>query len=339
MIHDNGTKEHSPVFIVGAYRSGTSALTWSLGQHPNIYGLPETHWIARLAIDMNLLFSYGTSQGMYTHLGGLGWSKDDFYRYFGDAVDRFVLDSKEHRLRFVRQMARNRNAERQEDLNLEARAGKGVLKIERENDPKGRWVDGTPENSMHMFALSRLFPNAKFIHILRNPDSVAKSLMNFSNAGEAGVDFSEKAAYREWMRLVGHAALGERALGSDRVLRIHQENLAANPENTIADCLKFLDEPFSSRCLDSLRVKVNSSNVESGKGSEPTGRYATKARLFYEKLLEQERVPSTVDSAALQRLEDEFDHYVNQVDKFKRYCDYIVGWERKIQAMLGRPWI
>jgi len=34
-----------PVFVVGMYRSGTSILTWALGQHPNLWALDETGWL------------------------------------------------------------------------------------------------------------------------------------------------------------------------------------------------------------------------------------------------------------------------------------------------------
>lgn len=38
-----------PIFVIGAYRSGTSVLTWSLGQHPDIWPIEETGWLAMLA--------------------------------------------------------------------------------------------------------------------------------------------------------------------------------------------------------------------------------------------------------------------------------------------------
>jgi len=336
---------HQPVFIVGSYRSGTSVLTWSLGQHSNIYPLPETHWISRLAIDMQMLYEYGTSQGEYTHLGALDWGEDDFYRHFGSAVDQFVLDTKEHRLNFIRKVSREKWLLKNKAVVPAKRAGAGKkaggrFQVTRsEADAKLRWVDGTPENSMHMYALSRMFPKAKFIHILRDPDLVAKSLMNFSNAGEGQGDFSEKSAYMEWMRLVTAAEMGERALGADKVLRIHQEELAADAEQTIRRCLLFLGEGFESACLEPLEVKVNSSKVEqmAVAGVPDQGsRYGVKAREFYQKLCDEYHPSSEPDPEALNALEKSFSRYVQRVNMFKRFADRFVGVEQWLRGIFSR---
>jgi hypothetical protein len=39
-----------------------------------------------------------------------------------------------------------------------------------------RWIDSTPTNIPHMFRISRDFPEARFIHIIRDGRDVALSL-------------------------------------------------------------------------------------------------------------------------------------------------------------------
>lgn len=240
-----------PVFVVGAPRSGTSILTWSLGQHPDLLPLEESDWLPKLVVSLATAYRTGTARGERSALSAMGVSEGAFYAAFGDAVDEIILS---HRRRFE-----------------ELRSGPGGdprFKISRApSDPKLRWVDGTPEYANHIYALSRLFPGARFIHILRDVESVTRSLIHFHKVG--GAHFSWQQAYEKWLGDVTAAVAAERALGSETVLRISHADLTQDPETAVRKCLEFLGEPFAPACLEPLEETINSSSVPSDRSGDP----------------------------------------------------------------------
>jgi len=236
-----------PVFIIGSYRSATSALTWALGQHPNLFPLEETHFLYKLAVDIENLYELGSAPGEQSFLGLSGFGAPTFRRYFGQAVHRMVSDARKPIIRRSDEIGEKDPSKLSDNVKLR----RGWWQ------PKRRWVDGTPENAHFVLPLLGMFPDARFIHVLRNPRRVATSLMHFSTMGS--FDYEEEVAYRTWIRLVRASALAEQAFGPDRVLRLAHDDLASSPRDALTACLNFIGESFHPDCLLPLREKINSS--------------------------------------------------------------------------------
>lgn len=226
-----------PIFVVGSGRSGTSVLSWSLGQHPNIMPLPETYWIGKLAADLGPVFEAGSSRGDNSHLSAMGITSAEFHEVFGRAVNDLTL-------------------------RRSARVSAGGNGFREARNSGGRWVDSTPLNSLHIPHLLRLFPEAKFIHILRDVRSVVKSLMNFHKVG--GARYTEQASYEYWLRMVRSCVKAEQDFGPEKVMRLQYADLISHPEQALRACLDHVGEPFHERCPDLIRDrKINSSRVSS----------------------------------------------------------------------------
>ena len=62
---------------------------------------------------------------------------------------------------------------------------------------KGRWIDGTPEYSLCIYGLLELFPEARFIHIVRDVGAVVRSMVRFSANGVKLVQ-NQREAFDYW---------------------------------------------------------------------------------------------------------------------------------------------
>src|SRR6266540_2461598 len=76
-------KINKPIFVVGSPRSGTSILAWCLGQHPNIFPVPESNWMGQFAINIASSYQIGTARGNRTLLSGMDIRREEFFANFG----------------------------------------------------------------------------------------------------------------------------------------------------------------------------------------------------------------------------------------------------------------
>jgi hypothetical protein len=127
--------------------------------------------------------------------------------------------------------------------------------------PKTRWVDGTPEYSFYIYALRKLFPEAVFIHVLRDVRDVSRSMLNFHRLTGIQLVANEQEAYQYWLRTVKACAQAEQAYGSDVVRRLDYNTLIDDREPSIRSVLDFIGEPFNAQCLEPLNHQINSSDV------------------------------------------------------------------------------
>src|SRR5438093_3363342 len=239
-----------PIFVVGSPRSGTSILTWCLGHHPNLFPVPESNWMGDFSVNVAVAYQIGAARGDYSTLSAMDIGQDELFAAFGQRINDLILGHREH--------LEAKRKTRCVELNLDRRWLEATSSAA---GPKRRWVDGTPEYSLHICGLRKLFPGAVFIHIFRDVASVVRSMVNFHRVAGTQLVRNEEDAYRYWLRTVRACVKAEQAYGPNVVRRILYRDLMDNPEPTMRSLLDFLSEPYTPRCLEPLMQRINSSNV------------------------------------------------------------------------------
>lgn len=227
-----------PIFIVGAPRSGTTMLQYRLRNHPRI-SLPtgESHFIVPLCQNQN-------DYGDLTRLENIRKVMQ-----FMHEQRRSFLETDLHGMKFdVDALARELHAE---DRHTMPAIISGLFEKNARGEGKTRWGDKTPYYVMHIPKLLEWFPDAQFVHLIRDGRDVALSLFGRKH------DFHVYNAYfaaEYWESHVerGHAL--SKQLQPNQYLELRYEDLLAQPEEAMKTVCTFLGEAYSAALFDVAAV-------------------------------------------------------------------------------------
>jgi hypothetical protein len=213
-----------PFFVIGAHRSGTTLLRYMLSSHPRLYLPPESEFIPAF---------FGRSPT----------------RPLNRSESRRIL-RKIFRLRFVREW---QGAPPDiDDLVPEgetftpARLVGALYTAYANQHGAARWGDKTPTYTSHIELLHRIFPRARFIHLIRDGRDVALSVLD-TWGRRAHVDLVFAA--RSWVRRVAEACCSGGRFDPESYLELRYEDLVVEPEKELRRVCRFLDEDFHPKML------------------------------------------------------------------------------------------
>ena len=215
----SGPKPLPAPFVVGVGRSGTTLLRLMLDAHPDLAMPPETGFVPDLiraarepgATPEDLLAAVTS------------------HRKWGD----FPIGEEELLERWRRlDPVRARGAVR------------AFYELYAEHQGKPRWGDKTPGYTMHMGPISKVLPEAHFVHVIRDGRAVALSRMR--TLALRPTEISKVA--RRWQRRLRKAR--EKGARLDHYLEIRYEALIREPEATLHRVAEFIDLPWDPAMLD-----------------------------------------------------------------------------------------
>ena len=115
---------------------------------------------------------------------------------------------------------------------------------------KERWGDKTPRYIEHIPFLAELFPEGRFVHVIRDGRDVALSY--------ADVPFGPKTVARAaalWAERVRSGMRAGRRLGTERYRELRYERFVEQPEAELAELCEFLDVEFDPTMLEPDRAR------------------------------------------------------------------------------------
>lgn len=212
------------VFIVGCGRSGTTMLRSMLDSHPDVAIPRESYFIDTMRRRRD------------------GYRSDD-----GFHVDRFLADLLPD-VRFRRweldpdTVEAAVRAADPTDLGSACRVVYDVFALDR---GATRPFDKTPMYALCVPELHQLFPDARFVHLVRDGRDVAASY--------AETDFGPRglaAASSYWRRVIRAIDEAGSIVGPDQLQTFRYEDLAADPASTLQAISAFVDLDYDDRMLD-----------------------------------------------------------------------------------------
>ncbi len=216
------------MFVVGCPRSGTTLLQRMLDHHPQLAVANDTHFIPRAVDpaggDVPLSPALVERVLRYHRFPRLGVPEADTRRAAAGA--RTYAE-------FVGTLYREVAARRSKPL-----AG-----------------EKTPDYVRYLAFLGRLFPAARFVHIVRDGRDVTLSTLQWARPDKGPGRFSlwrqdpvaTCALWWRWQVTTGRSE-GE-ALGA-RYREVRYEDLVRRPRETVEGLCRFLDLPFAAEMLD-----------------------------------------------------------------------------------------
>ncbi len=110
---------------------------------------------------------------------------------------------------------------------------------------KARWAEKDPTYTLHLPFIEELFPDALYVHLLRDGHDVVASFRD-----RWGYASAARAARSEWARYVGAARELAERLPEDRFLELRYEDLVAEPEAQGRRLFAFLGEDWEPAVLE-----------------------------------------------------------------------------------------
>jgi len=118
------------------------------------------------------------------------------------------------------------------------------------------WGDKTPINTLFVDKVVKIFPNAKFIHIIREPKDVACSYV------KAGLYEKHEEAANFWKLAITKVLAFRESLPDKQFHQVAYEDLVRSPKRELSSLCDFLEISYTDKMLDFWKNAENLGDVK-----------------------------------------------------------------------------
>jgi Sulfotransferase family len=261
-----------PIFIVGCHRSGTTILYETLAQHPDLAFFtnassysPQSpicaNWVAKVMLGGAKIERF-IKDGMQVSCNSPG-EGIRLWECYSTNSDSHYLDENYD------------NPEMEDYLRLTIQKHLRYFKT-------ARFINKNPDNSARIRYLNKLFPDAYFIHIIRDPRAVCQSLLKFRQAaadffgaehrhatsGVKSRTWSEIRPFWEcdpisaiallWRDVIETVEASRQLIAPERYLELRYEDFADKPLTHLENIIRFCQLSWN-KDIEELFTQVASS--------------------------------------------------------------------------------
>ncbi|MFI6792912.1 MULTISPECIES: sulfotransferase [unclassified Nonomuraea] len=209
-----------PVFVVGCPRSGTTMLQLMLHSHPRMAVPPETRYLVPAYVRRR---SFGDMRLAQRRAALAEWIATDRTTKFKE----LKIDKDE----FIRQAIEGPGS-------LGSVIGT-TFRMYAERFGKPRWGDKRPSYVKQVEILRRLFPDAQFIHLIRDGRDCVSSLKEMP-----WYTLNSFHAITTWAEAIDAGVKLRRTLPADTYYELRYEDLTDDPSTELKKLCLFLEEDF-----------------------------------------------------------------------------------------------
>ena len=231
--------KYKPFFIIGSGRSGTTLLRAILQTHPEVHIPPETYVLGRVIKNYKrysrlpwrvMLIIILAEFEYHSEFGTFGVSLSELYRKLKVCLP--------------------------EERNLAHVLNSFYMFHAKTVKPTAtKWGDKTPKNTFYLSRILSVFPDALFIHMIRDGRDVVKSML------EAGRYKTIHEATERWTQSVKLAKDFGRK-NQENYYEMKYEDLVKAPKDKIQDICDFLGLEFLGSMLRHHEIKSTLTDVD-----------------------------------------------------------------------------
>ena len=221
------SKDVPVFFIAGVQRSGTTLLSFLLGNHPDIH-------VGKNSVVLRLITCINNYRDALPRRGAE--SREELLRW---------LLQNDYRGRLAALIDVDKLADHPDLRSLMAES----LRRDLERNDAQIWGDKAPNLQHFIPELLHLFPRAKVLHIVRDGRAVA-----YSNHKRAGANLELSA--QEWVNGNILGQWNRDIMGADHYQLVRYEDLVREPEKTARELCAFLGLAFRPEMMDLARNEL-----------------------------------------------------------------------------------